>query len=83
MDKEELDLNNQDKEDKPLLDLLPEKELKLVGLKTLPQSQLIIQEGKVEEEVEDFDHSLFTLFVILCKIKLNILISELFRVINI
>ncbi len=55
MDREELDLNSQDRVDKPLLDLLLEKVSKLEELKMLHQSQPIIQGEKVEEEVEDFD----------------------------
>ena len=55
MDKEELDLNNQDRVVKQLSDLLLEKESKLEELKMLHQSQPIIQGEKVEEEVEDFD----------------------------
>jgi len=55
VDKEELDLNNQDRVVKQLSDLLLEKESKLEELKMLHQSQPIIQGEKVEEEVEDFD----------------------------
>ncbi len=58
MDKEELDLNNQDRVVKQLSDLLLEKESKLEELKTLHPSQLIIQGEKVEEEEEDYDKSL-------------------------
>ena len=43
MDKEELDLNNQDRVVKQLSDLLLEKESKLEELKMLHQSQPIIQ----------------------------------------
>ena len=57
MDKEELDLNNQDRVVKQLSDLLLEKESKLEELKMLHQSQPIIQGEKVEEEEEDFDKS--------------------------
>ena len=50
-------LSSQDKVDKLLLDPSLEKESKLVELRTLPQFPLTIQEGKVVEEVEDFDPS--------------------------
>ena len=55
MDREEPDLNSQDRVVKQHSDLLLEKESKLEELKMLHQSQPIIQGEKVEEEVEDFD----------------------------
>ena len=64
-----LDLNNPDKEDKPLLDPLLEKESKLVELRMLLQFQLTIQEEKVEEEVEDFDPLCIYLRILVYKIK--------------
>ncbi len=55
MDREEPDLNSQDRVVKQHSDLLLEKESKLEELKTLHPSQLIIQGEKVEEEEEDYD----------------------------